>query len=361
MNVKGRDMFAQVHCPTALAPHELDVYLERGWFRMRQNIFTTNFVHFKDQFYSALWLRISLAELKHDSGRDKLFKQNTIFSTEVRPASVTDEKEALYMRYREQIAFEPMASLTQLLYGDIPTTNIYNSFEVVVYDGEKLIAVGFFDIGGISAAGIVSVYDPDYKKYSLGKYLIYSKIEYCRKLGLQYFYPGYFVPGYKAFDYKLTIGRSALHFLALQSQEWTSIDKFSPEYIPYTVMQNRLQQVQLILAGRNLESKLLKYEFFDANLFPELRSAALFDFPVMLICSDAWNNDLNHVIVFDVRDAHYHLLQCIPVYIPNVQVKDPEFYSEYIIKEEHEIYLSTTAQGIVDWLVDYMTHRDISV
>jgi hypothetical protein len=191
--------------------------------------------------------------------------------------------------------------------------------------------------------------------------LIYSKIEYCKKLSLQYFYPGYFVPGYKAFDYKLTIGRSALHFLALHSQEWTSIDKFSPEYIPYTVMQSRLKEVQQILAGRTFESKLLKYEFFDANLFPELRSAALFDFPVMLICSDAWNNNLNHVIVFDVRDAHYHLLQCIPVYIPNVQVKDPDFYSEYIIKEEHEIFRSKSAQGIVDWMTDYMTHQTISV
>jgi arginine-tRNA-protein transferase len=361
MNVKGRDMFAQVHCPAALAPHELDAYLERGWFRMRQNIFTTNFVHFKDQFYSALWLRVTLADLKPDSSRDKLFRQNAIFRTEIRPASVTDEKEALYTRYREQIPFEPMASLRQLLYGDVSTIDIYNSFEVAVYDGDNLIAIGFFDVGGISAAGIVSVYDPAYKKYSLGKYLIYLKMEYCKKMSLQYFYPGYFVPGYKAFDYKLTIGRSALHFLALRSQEWISIDRFSQEYIPYAAMQNKLDEVQRILGGRNLESKVLKYEFFDANLFPELRNAALFDFPVMLICSDAWNNDLNHVIVFDVRDAHFHLLQCIPVYIPNIQAKDPDFYSEYIIKEEHEIFSSSAAQDIVDWMVDYMTHRDISV
>jgi arginine-tRNA-protein transferase len=361
MNLKGRDMFAQVHCPTVLTPQELDAYLERGWFRMRQNIFTTNFVHFKDQFYSALWLRVSLADLMHDSNRDKLFRQNAIFRTEIRPASVTAEKEELYTRYREQISFEPMASLTQLLYGDLPSISIYNTFEVAVYDEDKLIAIGFFDIGGVSAAGIVSVYDPAYKKYSLGKYIVYSKMEYCRKRSLQYFYPGYFVPGYKAFDYKLTIGRSALHFLALQTQQWTPIDKFSPEYIPYSVMESRLKEVWQILRGRNLACKILKYEFFDANLFPELRSAALFDFPVMLICSDAWNNDLNHVIVFDVRDAYYHLLQCTPVYIPNVPVRDPEFYSEYIIREEQEIYKSATASGIVDGMTDYTSLRDVYV
>ena len=81
---------------------------------------------------------------------------------------------------------------------------IYNTHEINLFDGEKLIAVGYFDIGTRSAAGISSFYDPSYKKYSLGKYLIYLKMEYCQKMGFEYFYPGYFVPGYKAFDYKLS-------------------------------------------------------------------------------------------------------------------------------------------------------------
>ncbi|MBA4056534.1 MAG: arginyl-tRNA--protein arginylyltransferase, partial [Marivirga sp.] len=54
-------MFAQVHSPEKLLPRELDAYLEQGWFRMGQTIFTTNFLNFKNEFYSALWLRIMLA------------------------------------------------------------------------------------------------------------------------------------------------------------------------------------------------------------------------------------------------------------------------------------------------------------
>ena len=43
-------MFAQIAYPEELAPEELDKFLANGWFRMRQTIFTTNFLHFNQQF-----------------------------------------------------------------------------------------------------------------------------------------------------------------------------------------------------------------------------------------------------------------------------------------------------------------------
>ncbi|MEJ7659632.1 MAG: hypothetical protein WKG07_08390 [Hymenobacter sp.] len=39
-----------------------------------------------------------------------------------------------------------------------------------------LIAAGIFDQGTRSLAGIVNFYDPDYRKYSLGKYLMLYEI-----------------------------------------------------------------------------------------------------------------------------------------------------------------------------------------
>ena len=53
-------MFVEIEYPDKLLPAQLDDYLSKGWFRMRQTIFTTNFLHFRHQFYSAIWLRISL-------------------------------------------------------------------------------------------------------------------------------------------------------------------------------------------------------------------------------------------------------------------------------------------------------------
>jgi len=100
-------MFAQAKAPEQLLPQELDEYLARGWFRMGQTIFTTNFVHFKNETYSAIWLRIVLSDYEGDRTASKLFRQNAIFKTSIGPASITPEKEELYDRYKTGIPFQP--------------------------------------------------------------------------------------------------------------------------------------------------------------------------------------------------------------------------------------------------------------
>ena len=69
-------MFAQIEYPKNLLPEELDKYLASGWFRMRQTIFTTNFLHFNQQFYSAIWLRVALEQPIDDTKYQRLKKLN---------------------------------------------------------------------------------------------------------------------------------------------------------------------------------------------------------------------------------------------------------------------------------------------
>ena len=95
-------MFAQVHCPDALTPGELDSYLANGWFRMGQSIFTTNFLNFRNNFYSAIWLRIDLLNFNGDSTQQKLVKKNSRFRNVIRQAFVDEEKEGLYARYKKK-------------------------------------------------------------------------------------------------------------------------------------------------------------------------------------------------------------------------------------------------------------------
>jgi leucyl-tRNA---protein transferase len=215
-----------------------------------------------------------------------------------------------------------------------------------VREGDQLIACGFFDLGESSAAGITSFYDPAYKKYSLGKYLIYKKIEYCKNQGKQYFYPGYFVPGNPHFDYKLSIGHNALHFLALHTNRWVSIMEFQPDLAPVQSMQTQLQIVQQVLTAGNIQCKLFKYEFFDANLIPDLRNAGLFDFPVFLAVTEANTDRVNPVLVYDVRTAQYYTWMCAPVWKPDRINPDPSFYSSYFIKPIQELYASADAEKV---------------
>ncbi len=344
-------MFAQVHTPQKLTPTELDGYLERGWFRMGQTIFTTNFLRVKSELFSTIWLRMLLTEYQGDNTQLKLFRRNAGFQTEIKRAVLTDEKEDLYALYKKSVPFQASESLHHLLYfGKKEADSIYSTYEVTVHDGNKLIACGFFDLGESSAQGIASFYDPSYKKYSLGKFLIYLKIQYCKNLNLTYFYPGYFVPGNPHFDYKLTIGRSVLEFFQLSSNKWLHVDTFSEESIPFQVMHNKLVHVHAILTQAAINNRVLKYEYFDVNLMPSLRDSRLFDFPVFVFFGNDADETIEPILVYDIRNGLYHLLSCIPVWKPAETNPDKGFYSNYFLASQ-EIYATSSEEEIAGVVV----------
>lgn len=338
-------MFAQVDRPQTLSVSDLDHYLENGWFRMGQTIFTTSFLNFKNQFYDAVWLRVGLHEYKSDKKYEKLVKYNEAFKVIVQPASIDSQREELFARYKLSVPFEASPSLTFLLYGK-SSHNVYNSYEVSIYDGSKLIAVGIFDRGENTAAGITSFYDPAYKKYSLGKYLIYLKIDYCKKLGLDFFYPGYFVPGYSPFNYKLEIGKSTQEYFNISNQEWLPISNFSSEKTPLRTMLGKLQELETHLKGVHISAKIFRYDFFDANLIPDLQGARLFDYPIFLYGQGITDEAMQPLVVYDIMASRYILLQCIAVWTPDeVSHTTNDLFCSHVLKVQHELMSS---ENIVD-------------
>jgi len=343
-------MFAQVHSPESLTPSELDAYLEKGWFRMGQTIFTTNFLYVRDEIFSTIWLRILLNDYSAESAQLKIVKKNSVFRTNISRATITLEKEELYALYKESVPFQASPSLNHLLLSGKDVNSIYETYEVTVWDGDRLIACGYFDLGNVASQGIVSFYHPSYKKYSLGKHLIYLKIQYSKELGLHYFYPGYFVPGNTHFDYKLSIGRPFLEYFQLRSGHWIPMDLFSDEDITCTVMHRKLSKVCTALSATNVYSQVLKYEFFDVNLRADLRDTGLFDFPVFLFFGKVIEGDSGPVLllVFDVRDGQYHLMICVPSWKPIDTNPDIRFYSSYFLQPTREIIATSHEKEIID-------------
>lgn len=181
---------------------ELDYYLSEGYFRMQQDVFTCRYVVFDDMVYPVHWLRIVLADVSYGKTQRRLLSLNSRFSVAVGPLRLLGELEELYARYRSAITFDAPASVEScLLGGDL--RNAFDTQVVEVRDGDRLIAAGVFDNGSESIAGIMNFYDPDYRRHSLGKYLMLQKIDYARRQRKTYYYPGYIVSNYPKFDYKL--------------------------------------------------------------------------------------------------------------------------------------------------------------
>jgi arginine-tRNA-protein transferase len=193
--------------------------LAAGWYRIQQMLFTTDVLSFSEIQYQAIWLRVDLHDFVPDKTNRTLAKKNKQFRTEITGLLLTPEHEDLFANYKKHLPFDTASSLHSLLYGD-EEINVFNSHLINMYDEDTLIATGAFDLGHQSAAGIFSVYDPEYKQFSPGKYLIYEKMEFCKREGFTWFYPGYYVPGYARFDYKKEMGKGAIEYYDREWDRW---------------------------------------------------------------------------------------------------------------------------------------------
>jgi len=299
-------MFGNVKYLKVIQPGELDEYLENGWYRMQQSIFTAHFINYQNDFYNLVWLRNRLDDYTESSTSKKLKKLNSKFRIEVAPFNnITDGHIALFKKYSSHKPLGWPSSLTNLLLNG-REENIYNSFVLNLYEGTVLIGTCVFDVGNKSAAGITSFYDPEYSSFSLGKYLIYRVVEHCKQMQLEYFYPGYFAPGIKEFDYKLGIGNACLEYYDLPASRWLPLSEYSSSKLMLPKMLEKLTQLRYELRAIGIASTLAYYAHF--NFAAEVETAGgIWDFPVFLYCDGGNNFNLDLIVVYNPIDSCYHL------------------------------------------------------
>ncbi|MEM6772243.1 MAG: arginine-tRNA-protein transferase, partial [Bacteroidota bacterium] len=175
---------------------------------MGSNIFTTHFLFFQEQAYSAIWLRLDLKDFRFSKSQRKLLRRNAKhFAPASAPKTIDAEREALYQVYAENFDGRLSPSIADSLEDYGPET-VFNTYETTVREQRtnQLVATSYFDIGQESAASILGFYHPDQADFSLGYYTMLLEIEHCLQHNIRYYYPGYVAPGYARFDYKLRLG-----------------------------------------------------------------------------------------------------------------------------------------------------------
>lgn len=204
----------------------LDFILAIGHFRMQQEIFTTKVLCTNLDCYDVFWLRTlidsNLAIEKHP-----IYKQNERFKITIREAEISDEVEKLYLKYKNHVLFDAPESVRDYLFGEY-TENEFESYLVEVRDHDLLIGVGYFDKGNHAIAGIMNFYHPEYKRFSIGKYLMLLKMQFAQNKGIKYYYTGYISTTYNKFDYKLFPDKTNIEVLVNEEIGWqpfTTFDK----------------------------------------------------------------------------------------------------------------------------------------
>lgn len=189
-----------------ISPEIMDSLLAQGFYRMRQTMFTTHFtVNDQDELIYVLWARVVLSDYQLPGRYYDIRRRCRRFQTVLTPAVINEEIEDLYRHYRDDVSFNAPLSVTEFLMGH-EAKNFFPGQMWQVRDNGRLIAAGYFDEGTVSAAGILNFYHPDYRKFSLSKWMYFEAIRYACNTGKQFFYPGYVALDFTKFDYKLEAG-----------------------------------------------------------------------------------------------------------------------------------------------------------
>ena len=198
-------MTIEVELPDHLPRAELDRRLAGGWFRSGPLLFRAPVLHVDDALRDLVHVRIRLDVDPPSKRRRRLLRRNRErFRTVVQPARVDDARRALYRLTRERFVGFVVTDLDVIALGD--QRDVYDTREVAVYDGDRLVAIGYFDVGKRAVASILGLHDPAYAKRSLGIYTMLEEMAVARDHGARWYYPGYVVPGLPGFDYKLRLG-----------------------------------------------------------------------------------------------------------------------------------------------------------
>jgi len=214
--------YKEIECIT---PEELDRYLAQGWYRLGQDLITLN--DFEGNFY--YWIRLELSQSKQTKGQRRVFRPASRFNIQISEWDLNQEVEALWIHYKASVNIEVSPSVSDYLLGNSKRYNRFDTRMITIRDGDKLVAIGYFDLGKCSVTSILHFYHPYYKKYSLGKLLLLLEIEYAKENGFAYYYTGYISLVDDKFDYKLFCGKEATEVYLPELDQWEPYYKVEKE------------------------------------------------------------------------------------------------------------------------------------
>lgn len=236
--------------------------LAQGWFRYGQCFQKPKVICVDDVVCDVLNIRLDLEKHQFSKSQRKLLRKNDQkFEVRIQKASVNKQKEKLYQLNKFRFKGFLTRNLKEFLtftYQD----SIFNTYEIGVYDNNKLIALSYFDIGKKSTAGILGLLNWAYAKESLGIYTMLKEIEYAKQNELKWYYPGFVMVQVNDFDYKLNLGNFS--YLA-HSKRWRKLtDKNKAAHLA-ELINTKNAEIEKVLNQKNRKFTIYAYPMYSLD------------------------------------------------------------------------------------------------
>lgn len=136
----------------------------------------------------------------------RVIRKNSHLKTVIQHPTLTQAHIDLFNKYHEHMerrkGWENQNVTARSYYASF--VHGYNDFgyEILYFEGEKLVAVDLIDVLDEGVSSIYFYYDPDFAHLSLGRYSLYRQILFARHNGLRWIYLGYYVEQCPSLAYK---------------------------------------------------------------------------------------------------------------------------------------------------------------
>lgn len=179
-----------------LSKDQISMLWETGWRKFGVYFFRPRCPSCQD----CLPIRVITNDFSASRNQRRVLKKNQHLDVKISPLIYRDEIFDLYAKHSEN-RFDQKnlckKDFKQSFY--MPSCPALQS---EFYLNEKLIAVGFLDCGKNALSSVYFVYNTDYEHLSIGTFSILVEIEYAKKIGLPYYYLGYYIEECSSMSYK---------------------------------------------------------------------------------------------------------------------------------------------------------------
>jgi arginine-tRNA-protein transferase len=180
---------------------QMDFLWARGWRHFGNYFFRYSSSRHWGGFRTVMPLRVDLTKFSPSRSQKRVASRNGGLRVTIRNTFLDSVKEDLFYRHRERFKDNIPDSIYDFLSED-PAVEPCRNQEICIYDGDRLIAASFLDIGEASTSAVYAMFEPSESKRSLGIFTMLEAIRYSRELGCRYYYPGYAYHEPSIYDYK---------------------------------------------------------------------------------------------------------------------------------------------------------------
>jgi arginine-tRNA-protein transferase len=190
---------------------ELDFFLCGGWRKFSSYYFRPSCSGCRE----CVPLRVPVLDFRPSKSQRKAIARNSDVEVRLGPAVFSEEIFAIYSDHSLH-RFGRSASLEEFMAGFYQPS--CPSLQSEFYMDGALIAVGFLDRSAAALSSVYFVYTTECLKRGLGIFGMLMEIDYARREGLAWYYPGYWIAENHFMNYKARLNPH--EFLDWESGSW---------------------------------------------------------------------------------------------------------------------------------------------